>query len=404
MSNTPGRAVLPEDYRTAIDREVESLLPELVEIRRHLHKHPEVSWRERETMQFLSGKLESHGIEHRTGLAKTGIALDIEGVGPGPLTAYRADMDAIALAEGKNVEYASVNPGVMHACGHDFHMAVALGAAVIASRLRGQLQGRLRVFFQPAEEVVPAGSAAMIEDGVMEGVDSVFALHVEPALPQGQVGLPYGAVTASADQFDLLIRGRSGHSSRPFKAIDAILIATKVVEAIYQVVGQRADPLEGAVVNVGTIEGGDAANVICGHVRASGALRCFNPELRTELQEWMDELVGGIARGMGGDCELVFHRGAPPLFNSTALVDRVRDAALEVVGEQGLTLIERPSMGGEDFSWYGELSEVAMFRIGTGTPDNDAQLHNELFDAGDEALAPALRVVARTLFASNNEG
>ena len=405
MSDTPARAEIPADLKAAIDREVESLVAEMTEMRRHLHRHPEISWEERETMRYLSHKLDEAGLEHQTELAGTGICLDIKGAEEGPLTGYRADMDAIALADGKqDVEYASTHAGVMHACGHDFHMAVAFGVLKVLDRLKDRLRGGVRVFFQPAEEVVPAGSASMIEHGVMEGVSAVYAIHVEPAMPQGTIGLRYGAVTASADMFDLLIRGRSGHSSRPFMAIDAILIATKVIDSVYQLVSQRADPLESAVVNVGTIHGGDAANVICGHVRITGALRCFDPVLRSELQSWMSELVGGIVRGMGGEFELNFHKGSPPLFNSPQLVDLVRGAAIDVVGEENLVVVERASMGGEDFSWYAELCDAAMIRVGIATPDSDAQLHNELFDAGDAMLGPAARVMLRALFARNMQG
>ena len=404
MASDQALAGVPLDLREAIDRETDRVGDGLVRARRHLHRHPELSWKEHETANYLTRALREAGLEPRTGISGTGIVVDIEGAEPGPLTAYRADMDGIAIGDGKCVDYASVNPGVMHACGHDFHAAIALGVASVAHRLRHRLHGRLRVFFQPAEENVPAGAYAMIDAGVMEGVSSVYAIHCEPALPAGKIGLRYGMVTASADMFDLLIKGRAGHSSRPYLAVDAILIATKVVDAVYQLVNQRIDPLESAVINVGTISGGDAANILCGHVTISGAIRCFNDDLRRKLHGWLEEIAVGIARGMGGEAELSVRTGAPPLTNASRLVDRVRDASLDVVGPEGIVLIRKPSMGGEDFSFYTEHAPGALIRVGTSVAGSDAQLHNELFDAGDEPLSPVLRVMVRSIFSLNAVG
>ncbi len=384
-----------------LDNEVENLLPELIDIRHHLHRHPETAWEEVETGRFLSEQLRAHGVEHRSGVAENGLVVDVEGGLEGPLTAYRADMDGLAVFEATGASYASVVPGKMHACGHDMHMTVALGVAVIATRLRERLRGRFRVLFQPAEEPVPAGSSAMIEAGVMEDVSAIYAIHCDPTLPCGHVGLRYGPVTASMDIFDLAVVGRGGHSSRPHLSVDAIHIAAKVTEAIYQIRSRTVDPLDSAVITVGSIAGGEAANVICGRAHLTGTIRCFDARLRDELARWLEETARGISQSLGGDIELEIRKGAPPLINAAQLVDVVREVAGQVVSSESIHIIERASMGGEDFSRYTLHAPGALIRFGTRAPGFEARLHTDRFDSGDDPIAPALRVMLRALFARN---
>lgn len=381
-----------------LDREVENLLPELIEIRHHLHQHPETAWEEVETGRFLGERLEAQSVRHRSGVAQNGIVVDIDGKQDGPLVAYRADMDALSITEETNASYASVVPSKMHACGHDLHMTVALGVSVVATRVRNRLRGALRVLFQPAEEPVPAGSSAMIEAGVMDDVAAIYAIHCEPSLPRGHVGLRYGPVTASMDIFDLEILGKGGHSSRPHLSVDAILIAAKITEAIYQLRARKIDPLDNAVITVGSVVGGSAANVICDRVRLTGTIRCFDGEIRDEIARSLGETARGIARSMGGEVEVEIRRGAPPLINSAKLVDVVKTAAAQVVEPETVHIIERASMGGEDFSRYTLHAPGALIRIGTGAPGFDAPLHTARFDSGDEPIAPALRLMLRALF------
>lgn len=380
-----------------LDDLVESLAPAMVRVRRHLHAHPEIGWEERETQRFLRDFLAGHGVATRD-CAGTGLVADIGEGAVGVL--YRGDIDALPITESKDpeVEYVSSNPGVCHACGHDAHAAVAATLAVAFHRMGAELPGRVRVVLQPAEEVVPSGAERMVAEGVVDGVDAALAIHVDPARDCGTVGVRTGPLTSATDSFSIVVRGQSGHSARPYLARDAILAAADVVRALYTVIGQRVNPVFPAVLNVGTIRGGEARNVIAGEVRLEGVVRTLHPDVRDQLHRELDEAAVAAARVHGCAARFELVRGAPPVMNDPALHGLVRAAAEQVVGASNVADIEHPSTGAEDFAVFGEHVPQYMLRVGVRAPGAPTHhLHTPEFDVDERALALAARIMGRAV-------
>ncbi|MCG3173856.1 MAG: N-acetyldiaminopimelate deacetylase [Myxococcota bacterium] len=381
-----------------IDRFIDETLPRLLEVRHHIHAHPELSWHEYETAAFLARHLKEAGLQPREGLAGPGFTAEVEGVVSGPAIGYRCDMDALPVMETSGNPWSSTRPGVMHACGHDLHSTVGLGMALIAARFRGHFPGSVRFLFQAAEEVVPSGADAMCKAGAVDGIEALWALHVDPRFKAGQVGLRYGVVTAAADLYRIRIIAQAGHSSRPYLSRDGLLMAAKVIEAIYQIVPTRIDPLKTAVVNVGMTHGGGAPNVICGQVDLAGTIRTFDKNVRDAIPELIREIAGGIVRSMGGEMELELERGSPPLYNDEKLVHGMHQAAKELLGDDNIFILENPSTGGEDFSCYSAYTRTAMLRLGARLENKPVvDLHHQDFEASDGAIRVALRLMSRSL-------
>ncbi|PSQ82205.1 MAG: amidohydrolase [Bacteroidetes bacterium QS_8_68_15] len=385
----------------------------LTSIRRHLHRHPEVGMQEHDTSRFLRETLERYGLDVHGPVAETGFWVDIGGTtssanGRPPRVGYRADIDALPMQDAKSVSYHSRADGVAHLCGHDAHSAVGVGVALLLHARREQLPsgGGVRVFFQPNEESVPSGAPMMIDDGVLDGLDTVYAIHVDPTLEIGRYGLKTGPITASSDRFDITVRGRgSGHSARPHEAVDAVWIANQVMQALYQLAGRITDPRHAAVLTLCRLEGGQAHNVIPPEASFGGTLRTVKEKDRNFLREKMQRVAEETAALYGGTAELDLMTGAPPVVNDAEAVAAARRAIEAHFGPEAVYDIPKTSMGAEDFAYY--LREVpgALLRVGTQSgPETRFPLHDGRFDIDEHALAPTARLMADLLEARLGDG
>lgn len=371
----------------------ETFLPWLVEIRRDLHQHPELGLEEFRTAAKVAERLDELGIEHHDGLGGTGILGLIPGAPSGPVVALRADLDALPLQDGKDVPYRSTIPGRMHACGHDVHTAIQLGAARLLAERRarlGELPGTVKLLFQPAEETV-GGARLLIAAGVLENpkVDRIFGLHVDAGLPVGQVGVRYGQRNASSDNLTIVIHGRSAHGAYPSPGVDAIVAAAQVVSALQTVVSRNVDGRDAAVVTLGTIHGGTQGNIVANRVELVGTVRCLDPKIRELVLRRVREVAEGVAGGFGAQAEVTIEPSYDPLVNHDGAVDEVRAAAADLLGPEAVQVVPRPNLGVEDFGFY--LSHVpgAFSSLGVRNEERGIvhPVHHELFDADERALA-----------------
>jgi len=365
------------------------ILPWMIGIRRDLHQHPELGLEEHRTSATVRRLLDEMGIEHRDGLGGTGVLGLIGGAGVGKAVALRADMDALPLADEKEAPYSSRIPGRMHACGHDVHTTVLLGAARLLAEGKIFFPGTIKLLFQPAEETV-GGARLLIEAGVLEKprVDAIFGLHVDPALDVGKVGLHYGQRNASSDNLSVVVHGSSAHGAYAFEGVDAIVAAAQIVSALQTVVSRDVDARESAVVSLGTIHGGTQANIVADRVELEGTVRCLNEATRETVLQRVRETAESVARGMGARAEVTIEPSYEPVVNDDAMLDVVRANAEKLLGEDSVVVFTRPTMGVEDFGFY--LKEVpgAFYSLGVR---NEAEgivhpVHHGLFDVDESAM------------------
>ncbi len=368
-----------------------------VEHRRWLHAHPELSGQEKNSAAYIAGVLREMGLEPTEGVGGYGVTAVIEGTGEGKCAGLRADFDALPVRECTGLPFASENEGVGHACGHDMHAAMLLGAAYVLNELKDRFPGRVKLVFQPSEEVATAsGAKAMIADGVLENphVDAMFGQHVWPQIDAGQVGTRNGAMMASSDRFFITVKGKGSHGSRPEDGVDAIVIAAQIVTALQTIVSRNVGPLDSAVVSIGNIHGGGAYNVIADEVRLEGTCRNLNPAVRNAMPERMENIIRGIAEGMGGSCEFRYVRCYSPTVNDPKMFGIVRDAIVETVGRENLLLPEHSALGGEDFSFYCEKVPSAFFWLGChGKGKPYYPIHNGCFAPEEDAMPIGMEVM-----------
>ncbi len=372
-----------------------ALAPRLIEIRRHFHSHPELSGQEYQTAAYVAGVLSSCGIRVREGVGKTGVVGELSGEGTDSrLLAIRTDMDALPIEEATGLEFASRNKGVMHACGHDIHATVGLGAAMVLAQLGEKLPGTVRFLFQPAEEIAQ-GAGWMVEDGAMENVSAILGVHVFPSIPAGSVGIRHGALTAAADDLEIVIIGESGHGARPHEAIDAIWIAAQVITTLQQAISRTQNPLRPVVLTIGQISGGRAANVIADRVQLVGTVRSLHPETSAGLPDWIEGIVANVCNAYGARYELNYKRGVPSVQNDPALTQLVEEAAEEAWGGDRVLILMEPSLGAEDFSLYLQYAPGMMFRLGVVGKDRlNYPLHHPLFDVDESAIVTGVVTLA----------
>ncbi|WP_088892612.1 M20 family metallopeptidase [Leptolyngbya ohadii] len=370
------------------------LAPRLIEIRRHLHSHPELSGQEYQTAAYVAGVLSSCGLHVQELVGKTGVVGHLNGDSTDSrLLGIRADMDALPIQERTGLEFASHQPGIMHACGHDVHTTVGLGTAMILSQL-GTLPGTIRFLFQPAEETAQ-GASWMIRDGVMEDIDAVLATHVFPTIPGGSIGIRYGALTAAADDLEITILGESGHGARPHEAIDAVWIASQVITSLQQAISRTQNPLRPVVLTIGQINGGRAPNVIADQVRLLGTVRSLHPETSAMLPEWIEGIVSNVCQTYGAKYEMNYRRGVPSVQNDPYLTKIVEDAAQEAWGSDRVQLLMEPSLGAEDFSLYLNHAPGTMFRLGVGFRDRpNYPLHHPQFHVDESSIITGVVTMA----------
>ena len=372
------------------------LAPRLIEIRRHIHSHPELSGQEYQTSAFVSGVLSSSGLHVQEGIGKTGVIAELPNNATNErVLAIRTDMDALPIQERTKLEYASRTEGVMHACGHDVHTTIGLGTAMVLSQMAEELNGKVRFLFQPAEEIAQ-GASWMVNDGAMENVSAVLGVHVFPSIPAGSIGIRYGALTAAADDLEIIIIGESGHGARPHEAIDAIWIASQVITSLQQAISRTQNPLRPVVLSIGKITGGRAPNVIADHVQLLGTVRSLHPETRTQLPNWIENIVANVCHSYGARYQVNYRQGVPSVQNDYVITQLLQSSAEEAWSSDRVQVLPEPSLGAEDFSVYLEHAPGSMFRLGVGYKDRiiNHPLHHPEFEVDESAIITGVVTMA----------
>lgn len=362
-----------------------AIFPWMVDIRRTIHRHPELAYQEARTAQVIMAELERLGIPYRYDGVGSGVIGELQGAGgSGPTVALRADMDALPIHEATGLSFASEIPGVMHACGHDAHVSMVLGAAALLAQ--DPPPGRVLFVFQPAEEQ-GNGAQVVMASGALDGVDAIFGGHVGHQYCTGEIMVAAGAITAQTDAFDIRIKGRGGHGARPHEATDAIVVAALLIAAVQTLISRETNPFHPSVITIGKISGGSAANVIAEDVLLEGTLRTTSPEGRRRIVDGLERMTQASAIIHNAKIEVDFQFGCPPVINSPREAELARAAATKVAGERGLVAMEHPSMGGEDFSFYLEQLPGCYVRFGARQPDQpEISLHHAQFTVDEEVL------------------
>ena len=345
--------------------EIKDIEKSIIDWRRDFHRYPELGFDEHRTSKIIGEALKEMGLAPKMNVGKTGVTADLT-FGEGPTIALRADMDALPMQETSGLDFSSKHDGVMHACGHDGHMAMLLGAAKVLIQNGDIFNGTVRFIFQPAEEGA-GGARYMIEDGCLDGVDEIYGIHVWNYQPVGEVGITDGPVLAAADMFDIKIKGIGGHGAAPQGTVDAVVVASHLVQALQTIVSRNTNPLESTVVTIGTINGGHNFNIIADEVTLSGTARAYTEENRNLIKTRMTEIIDGVAKTFGAEISFDYEDGYPPTINHTDPVNKVLKAAERVVGEKaGMPYL---SMGGEDFSYYLQKIPGCFFFVGSAPND-----------------------------------
>ena len=373
-----------------------ALEKEIIDLRRLLHRHPELSFQETETAKLSAGKLRELGFSVKEGIAKTGVMADLQA--GKKLIAIRADMDALPILEANQSKYVSGNSGVMHACGHDAHVSCGLAAARILSEMDG-LPGSVRMIMQPAEEDVDSdgksGARHMVEQGVMEGVSSVIGLHVDSSLPAGKVAIMPGPVMASCDMFKILIHGKGGHGAYPETTIDSVVLAAQIINSLQQIVSRRVSALEPAVITVGSVQSSSTrGNIISDQVTLLGTVRCFNEELRKRLHNEIDKVCSTV-RAFGADYTLHYEFGYPTTVNDAHVAEVMRAAAIDLIGVENVITLPRKTWS-EDFSMFAEVVPGAFMFLGVEMKDYRRSHHSPDFELDESGLYIGPAVLAET--------
>lgn len=361
-----------------------------VGIRRHLHANPELSYQEVQTGKYIANQLELLGIEHEHGIAENGVVGLIKGKNPDKkVIALRADFDALPIHEANDVPYKSKKPGVMHACGHDAHTASLLGTARILNQIKNDFEGTVKLVFQPAEEKLPGGASIMIKEGVLENPKpvSMFGQHVHPPLEAGKIGLKGGMYMASADEIYITVKGQGGHGALPQDCVDPITIAAQMITALQQVISRQLDQTVPALLTFGSVIAEGTTNVIPNEVKIMGTFRCMNEKWRSVAHDKMYKMGVGIVEAMGGKCDFNIVKGYPCLYNNEALTAKVKDFAIDYLGEENV--VDLPlRMTAEDFSYYSQKVPSTFYRLGTGNIAKGitSSVHTTTFDIDETSL------------------
>lgn len=377
---------------------IQALQAQVVEWRRYLHQRPELGFQELLTSSFVAQKLQEWGIEHQTEIAKTGIMATIRGHRPGPVLAIRADMDALPIQEENEIPYRSQHDGVMHACGHDGHTAIALGAAYYLSQHRDDFAGTVKIIFQPAEEGL-GGAEPMIEAGVLANpdVDAIIGLHLWNVLPLGTVGVRPGPLMAAVECFECTIQGRGGHGAIPQQTVDAVVVAAQAVNALQTIVARNVNPIDSAVVTVGELHAGTAHNVIADSAHLTGTVRYFNPIYKGYFGQRMEAVIKGICEAHGATYRLKYWELYPPVVNDPAIADLVRSVAESVVESPLGVVPECQTMGGEDMSFFLQTVPGCYFFLGSANADRGLAYphHHPRFNFDETALGMGVEIFVR---------
>lgn len=375
----------------ALGGQVEGILPRAVELRRLLHRHPEPSYKEHQTTALIAASLDDSGIAFHDRKPQTGLWLDIGGE---PTVAFRADLDALPILEPESNVPRSQNPGWMHACGHDAHAAIAYGMTLVLKQL--DLPAGVRILFQPAEEAYPGGAADMVADGLVNGIKSILAFHVDPSLQTGRVGARHGAITASADKFTIVLEGPGGHTARPHRTVDLIADAARVVHELPGALRRTVDARSPLTVAFGAIHGGRSGNVIPTRVELRGTARTLDPALWEVFPGLMDKALGALLSLSGADYKLDYIQAIPPVVNNAGVVDIAVEGISQLLGPATVTATE-PSMGGEDFANY--LAEIPGALLRLGTTGRGRDLHSPGFVLDEATIGIGIKAGVAAILA-----
>jgi len=379
--------------------EAEALREQLVAWRRDFHMHPELGFQEHRSAGLIADRLRELGYQVQAGVATTGVVALLEGQQPGPVVMLRFDMDALPVTEVNEAKYVSQNPGVMHACGHDGHMAIGLGVATLMAQHQGEMVGTLKLVFQPGEEGMD-GAKVMVKEGVLENPrpDVVLATHIWNEKPVGTVSASPGATMAAAEKWTCTVRGKGGHGALPHQTVDPIVATAQIVTALQSVVSRNVSPQETAVVTVGTVHGGDAFNIIPTQVDLSGTIRTYSPQVREMVLRRVREVIEGVAAACGAEADLDIISLTPAVINDAGVVEMVRAAAEAVVGAENVSSDVR-TMGSEDAAFFMQEVPGCYFFLGSANAERglDAPHHNPRFDFDEDVLPLGVAVMMQSL-------
>jgi len=381
------------DRQEEICGKLAELYPEMVAWRRYLHRHPELSYREQKTAEWVAARLREFGLEPETGVGGYGVTALLTGNLDGPTVALRADMDALPIQDEKACDYSSTVPGVMHACGHDGHTAALLGAAKVLSGMKDRLPGKIKFIFQPAEEVTPGGAKPMIAAGVLDGVDAIYGVHLWTPFPLGTAGTRPGALMAAADEFDLEILGQGGHGGLPHVTIDSLMVAAHLVVNLQTVVSRSLNPTEPGVVTIGGLTAGNSYNVIADRAVLKGTVRSFDETSRLLLRKRVEEIIAATCAMFGAGYRLDYKMGYPPLVNHPQEADILTAAAHQVLGEAACPVPDL-IMAAEDFAHYLHVIPGCFLFVGAGGPGAEFPHHHPKFDLQEPAIASAAQILS----------
>jgi amidohydrolase len=391
------RSVDPKTARR-IDEEIEKNKAEIVKVRRFIHMNPELGNREVETARLIAARLQPLGFEVRTGVAKTGIVAVLRGGQAGPAVAIRADMDALPVQETTGLPYKSLNPGVMHACGHDVHSSIVLGTALVLNAIKDSIKGSVTFLFQPAEEGAPEGEEGgadlMVREGALDNppAAAVFGFHVWPE-PTGRVLIAPGNVTAAADSFSITVKGKSAHGARPQEGLDAVVIAAEIVTALQTIVSRATDPTDPAVLTVGTITGGSRRNIIADRVTLEGTIRTLSEANRKKVPQLVESIVKNITEIYGAGYQYEYKPGNPSVFNNPELTSAMTPTLVRLLGKD--KVVEwKPQMIAEDFAFLARKAPGLYFFLGVRGPGQPAApLHSPNFSPDENAIPLGVRIM-----------
>ncbi|MGB2697734.1 MAG: M20 family metallopeptidase [Candidatus Zixiibacteriota bacterium] len=378
------------------------IFPRLVKLRREFHQYPEIAFEEFETSKRITRELKQLKLQVKTGIAKTGVVGVLYGDKKGKTVALRADMDALPVTEQTDVPYKSRINGKMHACGHDMHMTCVIGAATVLSRMKNELPGNVKFIFQPSEESGSGGALPMIKAGVLKNPDvyGLFALHTDPSIPVGKMGVKDGPMMAHTNSFDLTITGKGGHGARPHQGVDAISVTAQVIQALQTIVSRRISPFDPVVVSIGVIQGGTASNIICDKVLLKGTVRTLDRKLNQRIPQMIRQIVSGITRSAGAGFSLDYKIGYPILKNDPEMTNLAREAISRLYSKKAIVEIKNPVMGGEDCAYF--LSKVpgTFMRVGIRNTKKKAiyPWHHPKFNVDENAIKIGTSVLSQCVY------
>ena len=381
------------------DQKIDLVINEIIDLRRHIHAHPELSGLEHQTAVLIAGHLKQIGWRVSESIGRTGIVADF-GPSENGYIGLRVDMDALPIHENTNLSFSSKIEGAMHACGHDIHICIGLGVAHLIRNFNLKLGTRL--IFQPAEEIA-SGAKWMINEGVTKDLMKILGVHVFPDLEVGKIGIKEGSLTAAAGELSIEIRGKSGHGARPYEGVDAIWAASQIISGIQGAITRELDPLDPVVITFGKINGGKAYNILAEKVNILGTVRCTNVELFENIEVWLNKVITSLSASCGAESFIKFKKITPPVNNNIAINRVIRESAIKLFGTENVIELQKPSLGAEDFAEFLNYVPGAMFRLGVSNENNYSPLHSAEFNPDEKSIRTAIKLITKTIITFDEE-